>query len=321
MDQQTRLTPPEPVIPTDGAAVHCPLCEYDLRGLIEPRCPECGYRFDWAELLDPGRQVHLYLFEQYPKRNIRAFYRTVLGGLRPRRFWKSLQPQHTSRPRRLLMYWVLCTLIPFFIGVLLLGAFELAADFVSDQSSVRFQQLAPTWSKCVGDDKIAHAYAYHLWFPGVHSRPYSFTVIAGLANVAPALVYSSLMLALWTGCTFLSLMIFQKSMSRAQVKRIHVARCVLYSFDVGVWVGFIMLCVLPMQFFALVWGAHDALALALQAALVFGAYRLWIAYRSYLRFDHALAVVLSTQVITALVFALIYVALWSNDILFHRLSR
>ncbi len=24
----------------------CPLCEYDLRMLAEPRCPECGYRFD-----------------------------------------------------------------------------------------------------------------------------------------------------------------------------------------------------------------------------------------------------------------------------------
>src|SRR5206468_900133 len=28
----------------------CPLCEYNLRGLSEPRCPECGYRFQWAEL-------------------------------------------------------------------------------------------------------------------------------------------------------------------------------------------------------------------------------------------------------------------------------
>lgn len=26
--------------------VRCPLCDYDLRGLTEPRCPECGYRFD-----------------------------------------------------------------------------------------------------------------------------------------------------------------------------------------------------------------------------------------------------------------------------------
>src|SRR5687768_18521450 len=32
---------------------HCPLCDYDLRGLAEPRCPECGYRFTWEELRDP----------------------------------------------------------------------------------------------------------------------------------------------------------------------------------------------------------------------------------------------------------------------------
>ncbi len=28
----------------------CPRCGYDLRGLPEPRCPECGEPFDPAEL-------------------------------------------------------------------------------------------------------------------------------------------------------------------------------------------------------------------------------------------------------------------------------
>lgn len=34
---------------TIGREIHCPLCEYNLRGLSEPRCPECGYQFEWAE--------------------------------------------------------------------------------------------------------------------------------------------------------------------------------------------------------------------------------------------------------------------------------
>ena len=25
--------------------IECPLCLYNLRGLTEPRCPECGYQF------------------------------------------------------------------------------------------------------------------------------------------------------------------------------------------------------------------------------------------------------------------------------------
>ena len=29
----------------------CPLCEYNLRGIPEPRCPECGFKFEWDEVL------------------------------------------------------------------------------------------------------------------------------------------------------------------------------------------------------------------------------------------------------------------------------
>lgn len=28
----------------------CPQCKYDLRSVSEPRCPECGFRFDWRAL-------------------------------------------------------------------------------------------------------------------------------------------------------------------------------------------------------------------------------------------------------------------------------
>ncbi len=30
--------------------VLCPECNYNLRGLTVPRCPECGLRFDWSEI-------------------------------------------------------------------------------------------------------------------------------------------------------------------------------------------------------------------------------------------------------------------------------
>ena len=70
--------------PAIDSSLHCPMCDYDLRGQIEPRCPECGYRFDWDELRDPTRRVHQYLFELHPERNVWSFVRTLLGGLRPR---------------------------------------------------------------------------------------------------------------------------------------------------------------------------------------------------------------------------------------------
>jgi hypothetical protein len=30
--------------------VRCPECEYNLRGLTVPRCPECGLPFDWSDI-------------------------------------------------------------------------------------------------------------------------------------------------------------------------------------------------------------------------------------------------------------------------------
>lgn len=32
------------------SGLHCPACEYNLTGLAEPRCPECGATFSWDEL-------------------------------------------------------------------------------------------------------------------------------------------------------------------------------------------------------------------------------------------------------------------------------
>src|SRR5437762_9083583 len=89
--------------PTEEA-IHCPLCDYNLRGLIEPRCPECGYRFDWDDLQNPAKKTHPYLFEHQRRRNVYVFARTVIGQLLPRRFWSSVRPSQPSNPSRLALY-------------------------------------------------------------------------------------------------------------------------------------------------------------------------------------------------------------------------
>src|SRR6266496_169570 len=96
--------------PPPQEELRCPLCDYDLRYLIEPRCPECGYAFDWAELRDLERRAHPYLFEHHPNHNIRSFFRTLIGGFRPRRFWSTLYPTQPSRPRRLVLYFIIICL-------------------------------------------------------------------------------------------------------------------------------------------------------------------------------------------------------------------
>jgi hypothetical protein len=72
--------------------IECPLCDYNLRGLCEPRCPECGYGFAWPDLLNADQPVHRYLCEERPRRNAWSFIRTFTGSLFPRAFWVSLKP-------------------------------------------------------------------------------------------------------------------------------------------------------------------------------------------------------------------------------------
>jgi len=87
--------------------IHCPLCEYNLRGLSEPRCPECGYRFAWAEVLDPSRRNHSFLFEHHPRTWYTSFWKTLWAGWRPRLFWTTLHPTQRSYPYRLAVYYLL----------------------------------------------------------------------------------------------------------------------------------------------------------------------------------------------------------------------
>src|SRR5437588_13128653 len=100
----------------------CPLCEYDLRGLSEPTCPECGYRFVWPDLLDPARRRHPYLFEHHPNHNVWSFRKTILGTLRPRRFWTSLVASQPSRPRRLVLYWLVAGFLGSIMAIALHSA-------------------------------------------------------------------------------------------------------------------------------------------------------------------------------------------------------
>src|SRR5207253_533606 len=96
---------------TVAREVLCPLCEYNLRGLVQNRCPECGYEFAWEEVLHPEVVRHPWLFEHNPRRNIKSFFRTLLGGLLPRKFWASVRATHRPDRRRLLIYWILAVVI------------------------------------------------------------------------------------------------------------------------------------------------------------------------------------------------------------------
>jgi hypothetical protein len=268
---------PAPVPVADAAPIPCPLCEYDLRGLAEPRCPECGYRFEWDELRDPRRRFHPWLFEHHPNRNKWSFYRTLTGGLAPAGFWSTLYPTQPSRPRRLLAYWGL-TALPLAAAV----AAHAWLNVTGMIAGLRLRGTPP-----------ASPWRTVIW-------------VASYDRYAGATELTGLMCLTWPWLTLAALLVFQVSLRRARLRPTHVLRCVLYSGDVAFWLALLVALVAAYMWAGSTWPPPTPFGVAwplVPAAVVLLVnYRLLTAYRRYLRFDHAAATVAASQVMVGLVY-------------------
>lgn len=279
--------------------VLCPMCEYDLRGLPEPRCPECGFRFTWQELLDPRRALHPYLFELHPERNLWSFCRTLIGALRPRRFWRQIHPGQPSDPRRLVLFGLVIAALCLVPGVLDLAV--LAYRF--DQYQLERQQAAaatitpalaawavPRHGSIQGYLDAAYPRFGSPWFTRMLMRSYSRRPMVLVAGGLVA----------WSALTFAALMIFQASMRRARVRPHHVLRCAIYSGSVVLPFAALLSVMIALEFFAgppTSEARHRLVATGLLFLLpLLFACRLAVAYRHYMRFDHAVATAAATQV-------------------------
>jgi hypothetical protein len=260
----------------------CPLCDYNLRGLSEPRCPECGYRFDWPSVLDADKRKHPYLFEHHPERNLWSYSQTLVQHLRPWRFWKTLEPTHRLKAIRIVRYWEIY------------AALALLAAAVGYVQVIRYRLQ---WSTRSGDALLDIFWETLRW--------QEVRLLAG----------GTLVLALFPWLNVITLMIFQQSMRRSGIKASHVMRCAIYSGDVVVWyalaavIGAVWLGTHPRQsqteLFALLLTLGGLLAICLNGL------RLWIAYARYMKFKHALATVLSSQIIVGL--GLLAVLLYATE--------
>ena len=294
MDQP--ITPDWSALPDE---ILCPLCRYNLRGLVEPRCPECGYSFDWSEVLDPNRRLHPYLFEHHPERNVWSFFRTLVGGLRPWRFWSTLHPAQPADARRLTLYHLLiCALLllPALTRLVAVTYFPTpAANYDWDDGDLD-DVIDTAISKSPGPALV-------WWFLLPVYRWKAGLVLWGLPVLGLLMPYAMV----------LPLSVFQWSMHKARVGYEHVRRCVIYSADATVWLA-VLLCglVVLFQYDAYHNNAYlgrrnvsDVFAVAafgsFPAAWVLMSWRLASAYKRYLRFNKAWAVILSADFILLLV--------------------
>jgi hypothetical protein len=285
--------------------VLCPLCDYDLRGLSQPRCPECGYAFDWRELLDPNLAPHPYLFEHHPRRNVRSFFRTLLGSLRPRRFWPSISPTQPISVRRLVLYWlIIATAITFggAGGRLLGNAYRIASNNYQQRRAMLAQHGNP-----------ADPYAVNMmWGAGMKLGPWLDATwpLPQQARFWKQLwQYDSgtwltmkimLCAAAWPVLVLLTLNIFTATIKRASIKRSHLFRCAVYSSDAFVLFMLLPLLITTVSSAVRWYGDTSSVVHSLLLLVAVATYHLAVAFRRYLRFPHATATAFAVQFIVLL---------------------
>jgi hypothetical protein len=295
--------------------VHCPLCDYNLRGLDQsqpaPRCPECGYAFDWTTLLDEHARRHPYLFEHHPRRPIGSLLRTLwVSIVRPRRFWRELRPEHTPKPRRLVGYWLILA------GIAVLASAVFAAHpivtYVQDAARGRAYMLA-AFRRGYDPNGILTRFAspqaaVNSMYPPLTPAK-AWQIVRGKLGTTAHLLWPVIAAyLLWPWLTVLALLIFRETMRHARIRPVHVIRCAVYSADAALLIGPLALGLsfvvgqsstyyTMTRVYAYVLDLHPALAIALGTGLVLLTYRLCLAYARYLRFPNALGTVLLSQLI------------------------
>lgn len=267
--------PPVNVAPTDWdeitREVACPLCGYNLRGLTTARCPECGHEFLWHDVLEPDLLTHPFLFEHHPERNIRSFLATLFRPLNGPWFWSGVRPEHAVRPRRLVIYWVLTT-------VMSLLAIIAASEFES---------LSPTGQyRTRSGPQIFIASPY---------TPRTLPV-QNLITSEPFRV--TLLWALYPWANYLALNVFSQSMRKRRILPRHVLRVAIYSGDFIFWNAvFLGSASLLNLYEGWPW---ERICILMLVTFICNWWRLYAAYRSYLGFPSALELTLLASIMADL---------------------
>jgi hypothetical protein len=301
--------------------IHCPLCGYNLHGLTDPRCPECGYRFEWPDLLDPTRRLHPYLFEHHPERNFWSFWKTAIGGLLPRRFWRTLQPVQPSRPRRLVLYWLLVLLICFVclqVCLVWIGGtytywrwrnglmYRAALLKGSQQADSPSPEYGPV-GRPITDPVLLRRYVDR-YCPTRLTMTFVKDFLADGGGQAWVWLQFPLLLLLWPWVSFGSLMIFRpfrQSMRKVRTRPVHILRCTIYSSGTLVWIAVLAVATTVATMWRARYGVAEVpLAIGLGLAglmMVWMVWQLIVACRSYLRLPDAGAIVVCSQLLLVLV--------------------
>lgn len=313
-------SPPEspPDWGTSAAELTCPLCEYNLRGLTVARCPECGFTFRWAELLDATRDRHPWLFEHGRGRDVRTFVATYVRTMLPHRFWRQVTPANPVQVRRLVLYWLLVCLPLCAVALWTVPVQVVRQTQINSAERASYLPLVSTgnWVNFPGTGyhgPLTRA-ALDAEYPPPWSAAFALRAWNDLdlkSGLGPVAVAVAVPVA-WPWATFAALLVFQTSMRRAKINPAHVLRVAVYGCDFGPSLAAIAAAAVTVA--ATVgrqwsWDLYTTLGIEPEAvAVVFvilcaaaiAAYRTGVAYARYLRFHWPVPTVLAAQSMAAL---------------------
>jgi hypothetical protein len=261
----------------------CPLCAYNLRGLSEARCPECGHRSSWYALLQQP-EGPAWLFENADNRRVRALVHTWTLSLFPVQFWRRVHPRDEPRMEYLFLF----SKVIVFAMILI----TFTPSFLNFVFEIWRYALAASPPPRTG------------WSPALYNAlvPRLTPILSFQDGYGPVLFRTMLAMIAWPWLTALTLLIFQQTLRSAQIRAGHVVRVAVYSGSVG------LILFIPFSYWVAQIRVNKPWSIGLESAfvvpvLLLGSvmtYRLWVAYRLYMRLPSALFIVCASQIIVAL---------------------
>lgn len=240
MTDPTHASQSDPSAPIEWTTVQdetvCPRCEYNLYGLTEPRCPECGLRFTWSELRGVDFNPQSPLFENPRRPRSWTFFATVARSMIPWRFWRNLRLTHPINRRRLFEFYLICAVLIPLTGILPIVSTAFGRQYLNNISVNRMYALRWSTSQPKSGwlkDRVDEAGGIQNYLNQTFPTDFWGNLKQFMRfGVTWRMVVVFLVLPLaWPIVSFFALLIFESSLKKSKPGRWHVFRCVIYPYS------------------------------------------------------------------------------------------
>lgn len=243
-EQQDKLSRNPDGSPDWGAIeldVLCARCDYNLRTLTVPRCPECGMEFSWDNVLDRAEHHNEFLFEHaWMRRPIRSWIETWWRCLRPSRFWRRVSIHERVNVGPLFAFLVSSVIVAVVFFV------------VSSQAVAALLAVFIKWAQNSPNIPLTYMVRTHYQLDRLAAHPH-WPVSHWLASLDYRFWLVPVGLALCVIGLFAVLSVLQQTLERYRVRRVQLVRIVAYaSPPMMVWSCAILIvfaCTLPFSTF------------------------------------------------------------------------